>query len=225
MKVGLIVGTALFGSKIFEEGEVKKIKTVYGAIKGIRIGETFVLNRHFGNRPPHMINHRANVMAMKKMGVEHIVSIASTGSLKRKIKPGSIVVPHDYMNFNPVTFFDDKIEHITPGLDEDVRKRVIKQLRVIGIKPITSGVYFQFRGPRYETKAEIRMISKFADVVGQTSASEATLAKEIGIPYAMVCTVDNYANGIAGTVTYEKMMKRIKTNVKRNERIAKGLME
>ncbi|MCD6522819.1 MAG: MTAP family purine nucleoside phosphorylase [Candidatus Diapherotrites archaeon] len=222
--IGLIVGTALFGSDIFSKGKKKTVKTRYGTIEGFVVDNAFVLNRHFGNRPPHMINHRANIMAMKRSGVEYIISISSTGSLKKGIKPGSIVVPHDYINFNPVTFFDREIKHITPGLDEKLRKIVIKKIRGIGIKPLTKGVYFQFKGPRYETKAEIRAIAKIADLVGQTSASEATLAKELGIPYAMVCTVDNYANGISGTPTYEKMMETVRKNLERNERIASELI-
>jgi len=70
------------------------------------------------------------------------------------------------------------------------------------------GTYVQTRGPRFETVAEIAALSQFADLVGMTLASEATLACELSIPFAAICTVDNYANGLAdGVLTYDEVLK------------------
>ena len=70
------------------------------------------------------------------------------------------------------------------------------------------GTYVQTRGPRFETVAEIAALSRFADLVGMTLASEATLARELGMPFAAVCTVDNYANGLAdGVLTWDEMLE------------------
>lgn len=80
---------------------------------------------------------------------------------------------------------------------------------------IEKGVYFQTRGPRLETKAEIAMIRNFADCVGMTAGSEATVAKELGIRYAVICTMDNYAHGVRGEIVdYEAIMRRAKENAK-----------
>jgi len=119
--------------------------------------------------------------------VKKILGVCSVGSLKKEIQPGSIVVPEDYVNLNPVpTFYNDTIKHTVPGMSTELQKAL----------GYPKGVYLQATGPRYETKAEIKFYSTIADVIGMTMASEATLSKELGLEYACVCSVDNYANGI-----------------------------
>ncbi|MEW6679416.1 MAG: MTAP family purine nucleoside phosphorylase [bacterium] len=166
----------------------------------IFIKESLVfLPRHGKDKtiPPHIINHQANMLTLKSLGVSQIISINSVGSLKEKITPDDFLVPDDYIGlWDTKTFYDDKIVHITPGLDENTRLLIMEIASSCGIKPIDGGVYVQTRGPRLETKAEIRFLKTIADVVGMTMASEATIAKELDIPYASLCMVDNYCNGI-----------------------------
>jgi 5'-methylthioadenosine phosphorylase len=121
-----------------------------------------------------------------------------TGSLKKAIKPGSLVIPDDYLSFSVIpTFFKDRIIHITPALDESLRASIINAARKGRIKIVPTGVYVQTAGPRLETKAEIGILKNYGDIIGMTLASEATLAQEIGLGYAAICTVENYANGLS----------------------------
>lgn len=156
------------------------------------------LNRHGKNIPPHKINHKKNISFLKKKGIKIIIGINSVGSLKKKIKVGTIVIPNDYINLKNIhTYCDIKAKHITPGLDQGLRKKIIASAKKSKIKILPKATYIQTIGPRFETKAEVNMIKNFADIVGMTMANEATLAKELNIKYASICVVDNYANGIA----------------------------
>jgi len=167
--------------------------------------------------PPHKINHSANMLALKSLGVSQIISINSVGSLKEDITPDDFLVPDDYISLWDVkTFYDEEIVHILPGLDEETRLFIISLARTCGINPIDGGVYIQTRGPRFETKAEIRFLKTIGDVVGMTLASEATIAKELSLPYASLCMVDNYCNGIKGeplslSIIKEASKKKIKS--------------
>ena len=147
--------------------------------------------------PPHRINHQANLAALQGMGVTEVIGINSTGSLKRDVEPGIIMIPDDYISLAEVpTIFHDKAVHITPALNQEMRHRLISTAEKLGITVRENGVYWQTSGPRLETKAEIRLMSQFADIVGMTMASEATIAQELGISYAAICSVDNYGHGL-----------------------------
>jgi 5'-methylthioadenosine phosphorylase len=144
-----------------------------------------------------MVNHRANIWALKESGAEAVLSICSTGALKKEIPVPSIGIPEDYIDLSRIlTFTDDDILHITPSLDPRLRHGLKGALREIGTDFIEGGVYIQTSGPRLETKAEIRMMSSWGDYVGMNLASEATLCSELHIPVAGLISIDNYANGI-----------------------------
>jgi 5'-methylthioadenosine phosphorylase len=189
------------GDFLDDDFKEKKIKTEYGTalIFMDKDNNLVFIPRHGKNKeiPPHKINHHANIMALKKLKVKAIISTSSVGSLKEEILPKSILIPHDYINFwNIPTFFNEGQIHITPSLDETLRELIARVARKLNIKIISKGIYFQTSGPRLETKAEISLIKKFADVVGMTMGSEATLAKELKLRYASICQVDNYCHGI-----------------------------
>jgi len=158
--------------------------------------EVIFIQRHEGNKLPHMINYEQLFRQLKKQGVTHIIGISSTGSLKKELKPGEIIIPDDYINFSTITIFKKKLVHIIPGLDEELRLLIIRTAESLNLKIKKKGIYFQTKGPRFETKAEISMIKNYADIVGMTMANEATIAKELGLKYASICTIDNYANGL-----------------------------
>jgi 5'-methylthioadenosine phosphorylase len=174
------------------------------------------LQRHGKNTPPHKINHKKNILSLKKKGVNTVIGICSVGSLKLNIKPGSIIIPHDYINLKNIqTFFDLEVRHITPGLDNKLRKKIINAAKKSNIETISRGVYMQTIGPRLETKAEINIIKNYADIVGMTMGTEAALAEELGIKYAAICMVDNYANGIAKKPISFKEIKKEQAKNKR----------
>ena len=233
-KLGILSGSGAYdlGMEIVEEFEVE---TPYGMpsskIQVVEAGgnRAVFIRRHGPEHtiPPHKINHRANIYALKSIGVEHVISIGSVGSLKEGIKPPAIVIPEDYISpFRVDTFYDEKVEHITPEMDDVLRNSLRESALSLGMDVHFGGVYLQTLGPRLETKAEIRMYSRFADIVGMTVGSEATLSQELGMRFAAICSVDNYAHGIGGEVPdFQEILKRAKVNQERTKAIVKNFLE
>ncbi len=197
MVTGIIVGSGWVHSDLLRNLSKQSIQTPYGNVEYWVKDSAVIIQRH-GNpvMPPHKINHHANIKALQQLGAEKIVALNSTGSLKAALKPGMLIIPHDFMTFlAPPTFYDTGFHFTTPKISEEVRSYIARLLKQVQLTA-KNGVYIQTHGPRYETKAEIKAMTKMADIVGMTLASEATLACECNIPYASLCTVDNYAHGI-----------------------------
>jgi purine nucleoside phosphorylase len=218
--LGIIGGTSLLYCNL-PELEKKTVWTPYGPAE-VMAGEIAIMLRHQGGRPPHRINYRAQAAALALSGVDRIVSFGSVGSLKAGIPPGTVLVPTDYLSLTDIpSFHDHAIEHVMPALDGDLIRRVAGAVPTAEV----GGVYAQTRGPRIETVAEVRGLAKVADVVGMTVASEATLARELGIPFAAVCTVDNYANGLSDEVlTYEHILATSKKYAHRTEDLVESIV-
>ncbi|MBD3388217.1 MAG: 6-oxopurine nucleoside phosphorylase [Candidatus Altiarchaeales archaeon] len=193
--IGLIGGTLLPETRLLGECEERSVDTPYGGVDLLAGPDAAFINRHRGDVPPHRVNHRANIWALKSL-TDTVIGVGSAGSLKAGLTPPVIIVPSDYIELEPVTFYDEEIKHVTPGFDEDLRNSILRVAGENGIK-VQGGVYYQTRGPRLETKAEIRMMADYADIVGMTIGSEATLAREAGLKYAAICCADNFAHGIA----------------------------
>lgn len=197
MKLGIIFGSALMDELEGSGFSEKSIATEYGTVTVFEKDNHFFVQRHSKGIPPHKINHKANIAALKKIGVKNIIAFNSVGSLKEPISPGTIVVPDDYIDLaNSQTFFDDSMTFTVPGISSKLREKIIDLCKHNKIDVMGNGVYFQTRGPRFETAAEIRMITHYADIVGMTMGNEATLSKELEMEYASICSVDNYTNGI-----------------------------
>ena len=108
-----------------------------------------------------------------------------------------IVIPDDFITLTATpTIHQNSAVHITPSLNEKVRQKLIKAALSSKIKVVSKGTYWQTHGPRLETKAEIKMMANFADIVGMTMANEAVIALELDLPYASVCSIDNFGNGL-----------------------------
>lgn len=223
--IGIIGKTSLFEIQLFKDSSEKIIETEFGTSQMLFTKDIAFIPRHGlkNNILPHNINHKANIMALKKIGVKYIASFCSVGSLNKDTKPSTILIPHDYINFwNIPTFFEKKIVHIVPSLNDNLRNIIISTSKKIGIEIIEKGIYIQTTGPRLETKAEIALLKNYGDVVGMTMASEATLAKEIGLNYANISIVVNYCNGITEeTLSMEEILKNAKQN---NEKVKKLLL-
>lgn len=206
-------------------GEPEEVETPYGKVWIKRTDDIIVLPRHGieKNIPPHMIEHRANVSALYKMGVRNIVAFYSVGSLKRSLEPGEILVVDDYINRGTIpTFFDKEIHHITPSLRCGFRDEIISIMRAIGVRHRRHGTYIQTRGPRLETRAEIAMLANFGDIVDMTMCSEATLAREKEIEFCPVCFIDNYCNGIVDEIL---SFENIRHQADRNQQIASMIIK
>ncbi len=200
--LGIVAGTVFLKEPLFRDGEQKTVETIFGSTAVIQSKEAVYLPRHGVNENyfilPHMINHQANMQALKDLGVSRVISVCSTGSLKGEIKPGHIVVPHDFIALSPTpTLFHDQAVHVPPVLDEYLREQLITATRARledGLH--SSAIYWQTAGPRFETRAEIGLMANFAHIVGMTMASEVVICCELGLPCAAICSVDNYAHGI-----------------------------
>jgi 5'-methylthioadenosine phosphorylase len=202
--LGIVGGTSLLFSQLPELAK-KQIDTPFGNAE-LLCGENLVLlMRHQGGIPPHRINYRAGMASLAIAGADRIIAFASSGSLNKEISPGSLVIPTDFVTMTDIpSIHDHAIEHVMPALSDDLSR----QLHRLVPEARYGGTYIQTRGPRFETVAEIKAFSRVADLVGMTLASEATLACELAIPFAAICTVDNYANGLAdGVLTYEEILK------------------
>lgn len=150
--------------------------------------------------PPHMINYRANVCAVSKLGIERIISTNSVGTMKNH-PIGSFVLADDFLDLtkNRVsTFYDKRTVHVdvTEPYCPEIKEGMTDSLKKMNIG-FSEGVYVCTEGPRFESRAEIRMMSQFGDIVGMTGLPEIALAKELNLCYASICTVTNNACGLS----------------------------
>lgn len=211
--LAIIGGSGLNHLPILEGAHRQFVRTPYGEPScpmtlGTICGQPMVfLARHgYGHtiQPDH-INYRANIYALHALGVTGIVAVGSVGSIHPDLSPGDLVVPDqliDYTWGRASTFYGTQ-----PGLDmhidfthpfsDDIRRQLMGVAELLGFNLHEGGVYACTQGPRLETAAEIRRYAgDGADVVGMTGMPEAVLARELGIPYAQLNVVANYAAGI-----------------------------
>ena len=174
----------------------------FGTVAG---GPVVFLARHGHGHtiPPHRVNYRANLWALKERGAKAVVAVASVGGI-RDGQPGDVVLPAqiiDYTHGRAATYFDGDervVRHVdftrpyTPWL----RDRIRAAARAAGMPLVDSGVYAAVNGPRLETAAEIdRLDRDGATLVGMTGMPEAALARELDLPYAAICVIVNHAAG------------------------------
>lgn len=176
----------------------------------------FFLCRHGSGHsiPPHQINYRANIDALAREGVRHIIAINAVGGIRNTMGPGALVLPDqliDYTWGRAQTFYDafaDDMQHIdfTYPLESPLRALVKTELLQAGTQCLDGGTYGCLQGPRLETAAEIQRLKKDGcDLVGMTMMPEAALAREKGLSYFSVCVVCNWAAGIENNVTNEAL--------------------
>jgi 5'-methylthioadenosine phosphorylase len=228
-KTGVIAGTAFRRIGLLEEANQVEVSTRFGRVTILESDDIIFVPRHGidDSIPPHRINHRAHLTAFKDLGIPRIIGVNSVGSLKPEIPPRSILIPHDYINIWGIqTLFDDEIRHITPGLNEDLRRLILRVAKGRKIEVTGGGIYIQTTGPRLETRAEIHLLKQFGDVVGMTMANEATLAEELSIPYASICSVDNYCHGISKTpLTAEEILRNAGSNMEKVKSLVLAIIE
>ena len=229
MKVAFISGTSIVNSELFSSWAVKTVETAYGPVTYRTKGDFALINRHgFAfPLPPHSINYRANIRALADLGYQDIVSLNSVGSLKKELPPGTFVSCGDYVGLQqgPATFFDQELKGGAPVIANNLIPLLIAKLAPeFTIHP--GKVYVQMRGPRFETKAEIRIVQHWGDVIGMTAAHEADLCSELGLRYNSLALIDNYANGLEGTeIDFAKFKELVKDNQARVNRLFTRMLE
>ena len=203
--IGIIGGSGVYEITHKADKCVEKlVKTDYGEVE-VSILDIFdkkvaFIPRHASGHsiPPHKINYRANVDALKQVGVTKVIATNSVGSMNPEMPPGSFVIPDDFLDFSQnraKTFFEDKVVHI------DVTEPYCSHLRDVlneSGEVILGGTYVCTEGPRFETPAEIKMFKMLGgDLVGMTGLPEVTLVREREMCYNSICIVSNYASGIS----------------------------
>ena len=177
----------------------------------LREKEVLFLHRHTdpatGKRhvPPHKINYRANIAALKRLGATSIFASTAVGSLRENWKAGTLVLLDQFIDFTTnrdKTFFDGRAVHIdvTQPYCPRAREYLSRAAKRLTLELQPEGTYFCADGPRFETPAEIRAFKSWgADVVGMTGVPEVVLAREAEIAYAGVSIVTNLATGISSS--------------------------
>jgi 5'-methylthioinosine phosphorylase len=210
--LAIIGGSGLTKLANLEVTQRKVSRTPYGEPSGpLTFGrildcDLIFLARHgYGHTiAPHEVNYRANLWALKDAGADRIVSVASVGSIRKEHKPGSLVIPHqiiDYTWGRRSTFFDGAgtpVNHIdfTEPYSPPLRKTLLAAAAACKEKAFDGAVYAATQGPRLETAAEIdRLERDGAELVGMTGMPEAALAREVSLEYAAITVVANYAAG------------------------------
>ncbi len=230
-ELAIIGGTGF--EKLLSDANPLKIKTPYGLVKSLFVGEiaehrAIFLSRHGLDHsvPPHMVNYRANIYALYKIGVERIVATNVVGAIDKDIHPGDVVVPHDFIDFTKhrcSTFYDEApVTHVDVSQPycQEIRRLLIDTAKKNGLNVWDHGVLVCTEGPRYETPAEIEMFRQAGcDVVGMTAFPEVVLARELELCYASICYVSNRAAGMQERLTVSELSKISKQTLPKIEKV------
>lgn len=221
--LAVIGGTGVYNAEMLKDAEPVGLETRYGKVnlllgtyQGRRIA--FLARHGKGHSvPPHLINYRANIQALRDLRVKKIIATAAVGSLNKAIAPCDFVLVDQFLDFTKTrksTFYEGRfrgVEHVdmTNPYCPSARECLFKKAQELGLAIHEKGCYVCTEGPRFETAAEIRMFQQLGgDLVGMTSVPEVVLAREAGICYASLCLVTNYAAGISETLlTHEEVLE------------------
>lgn len=209
--IGVIAGTGFYDLPQLTNSATKTLTNKYG-VATIKSGrwhgvDLIFLTRHGSDHsiPPHLINYRANLMAMQESEVTHIIAINVVGGISPELKPGDLSLIDDFIDFTygrEHTFSDGTqpgVHHVdlTQAYDQRIQDALLMSARSAGITLHEKGVYAGFNGPRFETPSEIRLASLAgATVVGMTGCPEVSLARELNLAYASLALVVNPAAGL-----------------------------
>ena len=230
--VAIIGGSGLDKLVALTDIREHRAATRYGQASGpilhgtVADREIFFLARHGSGHtlPPHRINYRANIAALRDLGVSDIVAITAVGGISAIAMPRRIVIPNqiiDYTYDREHTFsggLDDTVQHIdfTYPYGEELRQELIGAASAIDLRIEPHAIYGATQGPRLETSAEIaRMARDGCTVVGMTGMPEASLAREAGLNYANCSLVVNWAAGIAdGPIDLDEINRNLSDGMK-----------
>ena len=233
-EIGLIGGTGLNDPKLFKNAEEVTLETPYGAPSdAITIAE--LEGRHVAFLPRHGkkhtirptdVNSRANIFALKKLGVQYILASSTVGSLREEYRPGEVVFVDQFIDRTTrreQSFYtENKVCHISVAdpMCPQLRRILISAAKKLKINAHRSGTYVCIEGPRFSTKAESRMFRTWgADVVGMTLVPECVLAREAEICYASIAMVTDYDVWKDHPVCVDDIVKTMKANIENVKRI------
>ncbi|MCB1733821.1 MAG: S-methyl-5'-thioinosine phosphorylase [Gammaproteobacteria bacterium] len=242
MALGIIGGTGLTRLDGLRIDREEPVSTCWGepsaSLVHGRLGETEVvfLARH-GNPhriPPHKVNYRANIKALKEAGVERVVAVAAVGGITERASPSAVLIPDqiiDYTYGRSTTFFEDDLDDVV-HIDfswpycAELRQSLLAAAQHARVPAIDGGVYAATQGPRLETAAEIRKLAADGcDIVGMTGMPEAALAREAGLCYASLSVVANWGAGLSSDeITMADIERELETGMSHVRRILETLL-
>ncbi|MCR4442357.1 MAG: S-methyl-5'-thioadenosine phosphorylase [Peptococcaceae bacterium] len=232
--LAVIGGTGVYRADMLEKTMEIEVETSYGRVnllKGSLKGrEIAFLARHGKGHtvPPHLIDYRANICALKNLGVKRIIATAAVGSLNENMKPLDFVIVDQFLDFTKgrkFTFYEGGekgVLHVdmTEPYCREAGSFIYDQAKALDLPVHLGGCYVATEGPRFETPAEIRMFKLLGgDVVGMTGVPEVVLAREAGMCYAAIAMVTNFAAGISPAALSHgevvEAVKKINSNISR----------
>jgi 5'-methylthioadenosine phosphorylase len=246
--IGVIGGSGIYELEGLREVEELAVKTPFGApsdklVRGKLGDDTLVfLSRHGrGHRIlPHEINYRANLFALKSLGVEWLISLSAVGSMRVDIRPGDLVVVDQYIDRTwgrPSTFFGDGIvahvsfgDPVSPVLGEALHAAAVERVAAGGggERVHRGGTYLCINGPQFSTRAESNLYRKWGvDVIGMTAITEAKLAREAEISHAVLALSTDYDcwHESEEEVTVEQVVAIVKKNSKLAREVVAATIE
>ena len=235
--IGIIGGTGFYS--LLEDAERVKVFTPYGnpsaipyvgKINGVDV--VFIPRHGEGHTiPPHRVNYRANIWAMKELGVERIIGVQAVGSLKEDYKPGEIVFPDQFIDFTKgvrdFTFYEGgKVAHISVAdpFCPELRKLAIETAEELNIPYHPEGTYIVIEGPRFSTRAESRMFRMFGDIIGMTLVPEVVLARELGMCYLSIAMITDYDVWAEKPVDTKEVIETMKKNEEKVRKLLVNLL-
>jgi 5'-methylthioadenosine phosphorylase len=236
-EIGIIGGTGVYDQDSFQDVKEVKVYTPFGetsdlvsmgVYKNVKVA---FIPRHGSNHtiPPHRVNYRANIWALKQLGVKRIIATAAVGSLREDYGPGTFVVPDQFIDRTKKrldTFYEGgQVCHISAAdpFCEQLRTLVIKAAQELTLDVKKKGTYVCIEGPRFSTRAESRLFQIWkADVVGMTLYPECILAREAELCYVSISIVTDYDVWAESPVSTKEVIEKAN---KSNEDLKKLILE
>jgi len=238
-EIAVIGGSGVYSMAALKGARTIGVLTPYGKSPEITIGVlggrgvAFVARHGKGHTiPPHLINYRANIWALHKLGVERVIGTTASGSLNPEMRPGELAMLTQFLDFTkcrPQTFYEggrSGVVHldVSQPYCPDLGRVLTGSAKKLGIRMHRKATYVCTEGPRFETAAEIKAYRELgADLVGMTSVPECVLARELEMCYAGIGIVTNMGAGISRTkLSHASVLELMNANVKKVQEIILG---
>jgi len=240
-EIGIIGGSGLYEMEGLQQVREKRITTPFGrpsdalllgTLDGVRIA--FLARHGRGHRlSPSEINYRANIYALKSVGVSRIISVSAVGSMKEIVKPGHLLLPDQFIDLTKQrasTFFQDGIvAHVAMGdpVCPTVFRALARSSRAIGATVHEGGTYVCMEGPQFSTRGESLLYRQWGvDVIGMTNMPEAKLAREAELCYATLALATDYDcwHESEDSVSVEMILATLHKNVELAKRVIRGVL-
>ncbi|MCM2324847.1 MAG: S-methyl-5'-thioadenosine phosphorylase [Candidatus Woesearchaeota archaeon] len=223
--IAIIGGTGLYDPNILKDTEELKVKTPYGnpsdvIIKGKIEGKTvFLLSRHGRSHQynPSTLPYRANIWALKELGVKKIIAVSAVGSLKEEMAPGDIVFTDQFIDMTKnriQTFYGSVHLSAAEPFCSGLRKKLLESAKALNLRHHEKGTCVVIEGPRFSSRAESNLFRQWdADIINMTMVPESVLAREAEICYANVAMVTDYDCWKDHAVSHAQVLKTMGENL------------